>query len=261
LRYTQVGYSALQLGFLPGLLLTRLSLASDSNDPLDTTSPEQQQEMARYKYLPYTVGSGEDIILGRWNMKIIRQTVSREPVPRAGDLCTPHHTNPPTAPHHPYRPTPYRSTPCTCQVDPDGTAVLIARGKGQTLWKSRDDTRMGWNALYSGEEHLLSDGDLISINWNDPEASVFRCNVGYADAQQQQQQEQGYAQQQQAGAQQAYGREEAYGQQQGYPLQQGYVQDGYYDLPAGWTSGIDPDSGVTYYYNELTGESQWEPPP
>jgi len=26
-------------------------------------------------------------------------------------------------------------------------------------------------------------------------------------------------------------------------------------------SGIDPESGVAYYYNELTGESQWEPPP
>ena len=48
---------------------------------------------------------------------------------------------------------------------------------------------------------------------------------------------------------------------QSYPLQPGYVQDGYYELPAGWISGIDPESGVAYYYNELTGESQWEPPP
>ena len=230
--------------------------------------------MARYKYLPYTVGSGEDIILGRWNMKIIRQTVSREQcrvLVTSPHLTTPYHTAPYSpAALQPYSPTPtalppdlptalppYRPTPYTNQVDPDGTAVLIARGKGQTLWKSRDDTRMGWNALYRGEEHILSDGDLISINWNDPEAAVFRCNVGYAEAQQQ---EQGYAQQQQGGAQQSYG-QEAYGQQQGYPQQQGYVQDGYYDLPAGWISGIDPDSGVAYYYNELTGESQWEPPP
>ena len=44
-----------------GLLLTRVSLAMHRNDPLDTTSPEQQAEMARYKYLPYTVGSGEDV--------------------------------------------------------------------------------------------------------------------------------------------------------------------------------------------------------
>eukprot|EP00964_Phaeocystis_antarctica_P103937 scaffold69154_cov50-Phaeocystis_antarctica.AAC.5 len=91
--------------------------------------------------------------------------------------------------------------------------------------------------------------------------------MGYAnpnpDAQQQQggAQQQGYSQQQ-GGAQQGYG-QEAYGQQQqqqqGYP-QEGYVQDGYYDLPAGWISGIDPGTGVPYYYNELTGDSQWEPP-
>jgi len=32
------------------------------------------------------------------------------------------------------------------------------------------------------------------------------------------------------------------------------------ELPAGWTSGIDQGSGQTYYYNEATGASQWEPP-
>jgi len=33
------------------------------------------------------------------------------------------------------------------------------------------------------------------------------------------------------------------------------------DLPAGWTSGVDQQSGQTYYYNEVTGESRWETPP
>lgn len=28
----------------------------------------------------------------------------------------------------------------------------------------------------------------------------------------------------------------------------------------GWTTAIDEESGDTYYYNELTGQSQWEPP-
>jgi len=36
-------------------------------------------------------------------------------------------------------------------------------------------------------------------------------------------------------------------------------QDTAQALPAGWISGTDP-SGATYYYNENTGQSQWEPP-
>ena len=38
------------------------------------------------------------------------------------------------------------------------------------------------------------------------------------------------------------------------------AQQGYGNLPAGWISGIDQTSGQTYYYNEQTGQSQWEPP-
>jgi len=34
----------------------------------------------------------------------------------------------------------------------------------------------------------------------------------------------------------------------------------YEELPPGWTSGYDQASGATYYINENTGESQWEPP-
>ena len=32
------------------------------------------------------------------------------------------------------------------------------------------------------------------------------------------------------------------------------------DLPAGWTTVIDPASRATYYCHESTGECQWEPP-
>jgi len=31
-------------------------------------------------------------------------------------------------------------------------------------------------------------------------------------------------------------------------------------LAPGWVSAVDPASGSTYYYNEQTGETQWEPP-
>jgi hypothetical protein len=29
------------------------------------------------------------------------------------------------------------------------------------------------------------------------------------------------------------------------------------DLPPGWISSIDPDSGSEYYFNEETGETTW----
>ena len=32
------------------------------------------------------------------------------------------------------------------------------------------------------------------------------------------------------------------------------------DLPPGWVTDIDKASGMTYYFNERTGDSQWEPP-
>ena len=32
-------------------------------------------------------------------------------------------------------------------------------------------------------------------------------------------------------------------------------------LPVGWRAAFDGASGATYYVNEQTGESQWEPPP
>lgn len=31
-------------------------------------------------------------------------------------------------------------------------------------------------------------------------------------------------------------------------------------LSVGWATGVDEASGQTYYYNEQTGQSQWEPP-
>jgi len=44
--------------------------------------------------------------------------------------------------------------------------------------------------------------------------------------------------------------------QQDWYAQQTFTQE----LPAGWASGVDPSSGATYYFNEQTGEAQWEPP-
>merc|ERR1719327_1475023 len=49
-----------------------------------------------------------------------------------------------------------------------------------------------------------------------------------------------------------------YGPQGGYGQQGGFGQQG--GLPAGWVSGVDQATGQTYYYNEQTGQSQWEAP-
>ena len=56
-------------------------------------------------------------------------------------------------------------------------------------------------------------------------------------------------------------------QQHGSTSQQGYSSDGRHTqprnaegLPAGWIAGTDQESGHAFYYNEQTGESQWEPP-
>ena len=38
------------------------------------------------------------------------------------------------------------------------------------------------------------------------------------------------------------------------------MDSGQSPLPAGWITLLDQASGHTYYYNEMTGESQWEAP-
>ena len=61
-------------------------------------------------------------------------------------------------------------------------------------------------------------------------------------------------------AQQGYGQQQDYAQQERYE-QQGYAQQGIAQgLPIGWVAGVDEASGVTYYYHEQTGESQWVHP-
>ena len=54
---------------------------------------------------------------------------------------------------------------------------------------------------------------------------------------------------------------EPYTQQDHGYMQPAHAQQGLgAGLPAGWATGVDPSSGATYYYDERTGESQWEIP-
>ena len=151
-----------------------------------------------YRFLPYAVRCGDEHVLSRWNMIRQKLTVSR--------------------------------VQAVVRVDGDGTASLISQGKGPTLWRERG--RGPWYALDRLACAPLSDGDMVSLDWHDPEAAVFRvtCVVD----------EQG-----------AYARAHAQQQQQ--------QQQGYAPGPAAWLTGVD-ERGAVYYYNEQTGQSQWEPP-
>lgn len=162
--------------------------------------------------LPYTLCSGDERPLSRWNMIEQKLTVSR--------------------------------IQAIVKCSNDG-AVLSSEGRGPTLWRMPGGQ---WNALYRGGTHLLNDGDQISLDCYDPEAAVFMCLREGGYAQQQQDQQYGYAQQQQGG----------YDQQQGGYQQQGQQSQG--QLPYGWEQLMDQNSGHVYYSNSQTGQTQWEPP-
>lgn len=203
---------AMSLGVLPTPMEVELalninqqvkSMAADVSAMGGSAASVYEQD---YRYLPYTLRNGQMQVLSRWNMVNEKLTVSR--------------------------------VQCKVRVSSDGTATLRSCGKGPTLWRAWGGP---WNVLHKDERHILSDGDQVSLDWQDPEAAVFTCQV-QAAMQQGGYEQQGYAQQ--GNGQSGY-------TQQGFPNQR---------LPAGWTAGVDPSSGGTYYYNEQTGQSQWEPP-
>lgn len=138
-----------------------------------------------YGTLPYSMRNGDEFLLGRFNMVREMTSVSR--------------------------------IQAAIQVLPDGTAILVSRGKVPTLWRSRGGA---WNGLNAGETHIVGDGDNIGLDANDPESAVFMIHDCTPPG----------------------------SQQRGLPL------------PAGWVSGVDEASGHIYFYNQQTGQSQWEAP-
>ena len=142
--------------------------------------------------LPYTVRNGEEQVLSRWNMIKQKLTVSRKQ--------------------------------CIVKILADGTATLISCGRAPTLWRTRGG---GWVALQDGENLVLTDGDQVSLDSNDPEAAVFMCI------------------------------EETATPQDGYTPQGQALPD--YQLPYPWEQLVDPN-GAIYYSNPQTGVSSWDPP-
>lgn len=130
---------------------------------------------------------------------------------------------------------------CVVRLAPDGTASVVSLGKPQTYILKGPRRSV---ILQKDETHILKDGDQIALRKNHKTGSFGGLYTVYAL-------QDDYAQQQSAMQQGDYA-------QQGY-LDQGFPQQDQH-LPAGWTVGFDQASGATYYYNEQTCQSQWEPP-
>lgn len=139
--------------------------------------------------LPYSLRCGDERVLSRWNMVRQRLTVSR--------------------------------IQGVVHVVADGTAVLVSRGRGPTLW--REGYGAPWRALYKDESQVLSSGDQVSLDCNDPEAAVFSC------------------------------------EQEGALPRSGYEQQGQQQLPHPWLEQFDQD-GRVFYSNPQTGVAQWDRP-
>ena len=132
---------------------------------------------------------------------------------------------------------------CTVVVDQMGTATAYSTGKPPTGFRA--GPHEPWQWMQRGESRVLSHGCKISLDAKSPEEAVYKFELGGMGGTQT-----GVVPGQQAGG--------SGGQQQGgFGGQQ---QGGAQNLPAGWISGIDQASGQTYYYNQQTGQSQWEPP-
>jgi len=97
----------------------------------------------------YTLRNGDEEVLGRYDIegnKPTRPWVSREQ--------------------------------CVVQVQEDGTATLESRGKTPTLAAVSG----AWYVLQRGERIQISHGDHVSLDYNDPEGSVFACTADAAVA-------------------------------------------------------------------------------
>ena len=113
---------------------------------------------------------------------------------------------------------------CIAQVADDGSCVFIyAQGTQPTLWRTRPDEE--WNWMQPGESVVLQSGQKVSLDCDHPDAAVYKFEKA--------------------------GR---------FLVQDRLDTQGLGQLPAGWITGVDEASGQQYYYNEQTGQSQWDPP-
>jgi len=142
---------------------------------------------------PYTLAGGDEQVLGRYNMLQQKLTVSRRQ--------------------------------CTVRCLYDGTATLSSWGRGPTMWRERGGP---WCTVGVLDSLVLTDGDQVGLDVNDPDGAVFTCHkVG--------------------------------GRQDGFAQDSYALQDAQQQLPYPWEQLMDRDGGV-YYSNPHTGSSSWAPP-
>jgi hypothetical protein len=92
----------------------------------------------------YKVASGEEEVLGRYDMFLDK----------------------------PWRPWVSRKQ-CLVRVSADGTPSVVSVGKPLTGWRPRG--AYDWEWLGKGEARELAEGDEISLDYNEPEGTVFTC--------------------------------------------------------------------------------------
>ena len=62
---------------------------------------------------------------------------------------------------------------CLVQISPDGTATLASKGKPMTGWREREGDPWYW--MSDGESICLNPGNQVSLDYKDPEGTVFNC--------------------------------------------------------------------------------------
>lgn len=112
---------------------------------------------------------------------------------------------------------------CLVRVEADGMATVTAIGKVATMVRSPGTA---WFKVRKDQTHALTNGQEIALDPKAPENAVFTV----------------------------------YLQQDGNVQAAGVSQQGGSYGQGGWVTAIDHASGGTYFYNEQTGQSQWESP-
>ena len=152
------------------------------------------------------------------------------------------------------RPPSYTATvqyPIDVPTEDDATARGQGQGQGPVLGQGTGGVGGvgGADGYDSYGAYATDDPEWTSVADAGSSLEIAHEEAGYGQAY-----EQGYGQE--GGHEQGNGQGQEHGQEQGYgqggsaEVDDPYIGD--------WSSGVDPDSGLTYWYNSVTHESRWD---